>query len=48
VTTKDLKAGDELFSAYAPTVDGDSFLRLVFKDFLEYLVNLHFMFYKYF
>ena len=37
VTTKDLEAGSELFSGYAPTVDGSTFLRLLFKDFLDYL-----------
>ena len=36
-TTADLKAGDELFCGYAPTVDGNTFLRLVFKDFLQYM-----------
>ena len=33
----DLKAGDELFCGYAPTVEGGTFLRLVFKDFLQYM-----------
>jgi hypothetical protein len=37
VTTTDLKSGAELFCGYAPTVDGSTFLRLVFKDFLQYL-----------
>ena len=32
-----MRSGDELFCGYAPTVDGSTFLRLVFKDFLQFM-----------
>ncbi len=37
MTTKDLPKDSELFCAYAPTVDGGTFVNLLFKDFLHYL-----------
>jgi hypothetical protein len=37
VTTKDLKAGQELFCEYAATVDGGTFVRQVFKDLANYM-----------
>ena len=32
-----MRSGDELFCGYAPTVDGSTFLRMVFKDFLQFM-----------
>ena len=37
VTTKDLKAGEEIFCQYANTVDSMTFVRQVFKDFSDFM-----------
>ena len=37
VTTKDVKAGQEIFCQYAGTVDSTTFVRQIFKDFSSYL-----------
>ena len=36
-TTEDLQAGDELFCEYSPSIEGNTFLRQVYKDFINYL-----------
>ena len=37
VTTKNLKAGDELFCQYSNTIDSTTFVRQVFRDFTEFM-----------
>ena len=37
VTTKDLKAGEEIFCEYSNTIDSTTFVRQVFRDFTNFM-----------